>query len=193
MPDTMICSIQTEYIDYLRSFTQLKHVYDNKDGFSVHSRKYLGIVLNIEAFQYYVPLSSPKESDYQKTPDGISIRKSIIPIIRILADDTTGQPELKGTLRISNMIPVPSCAIVPYIIANEQDMNYRILVEKEYAFIKANKKLIFNNCRILYNQKVNEDLYYSNPAKKPAYISNTVDFKFAEAQCLSYTSLHPEQ
>ena len=190
MPDTFLCSIQTDYIDYLRSFTRLKHVYDNKDGFSVHSRKYLGIVLTIGPFQYYVPLSSPKDSDYQQTPNGIVIRKSVIPIIRILADDATGQLELKGTLRISNMIPVPNCAIIPYIIADEQDLNYRILVEKEYAFIKANKNLILNNCRVLYNQKSNEEHYFLDPAKKPVYLNSTVDFKYAEEQCLLYASRH---
>ena len=119
MTDTILCSIQTEYIDYLRSFSRLKQVYDNKDGISVHSRKYLGIVLTVGSYQYYVPLSSPKEGDYLQTPEGVVIRKSIIPIIRILSDGTAGQQELKGTLRISNMIPVPSRAIIPYIIADE--------------------------------------------------------------------------
>ena len=37
-------------------------------------RKYLGIVLTINEINYYIPMSSPKRSDYKEN----EIRKSII-------------------------------------------------------------------------------------------------------------------
>ena len=45
---------------------------------------------------YYIPMSSPKESDYQFAGDAKVIKKSIIPIIRIVAKNSRGIKELKG-------------------------------------------------------------------------------------------------
>lgn len=50
-------SISDKYIQYLRNF-DIK-IYDNKEGRRVHTRKYLGVVLHINNFRYYVPFSSP--------------------------------------------------------------------------------------------------------------------------------------
>jgi len=42
------------------------------------------VVLQIEQYKYYIPMSSPKESDYQITGENKVIKKSIVPIIRIV-------------------------------------------------------------------------------------------------------------
>ena len=60
------------YINYLRQFD--KKVYDNKEDKRRVMRKYLGIVLTINEINYYIPMSSPKRSDYKEN----EIRKSII-------------------------------------------------------------------------------------------------------------------
>ena len=66
-----------------------KHVFVNKDDSYVHSRKYLGAVLEINDYKYYIPLPSPKDSDYTEDSKGNKIvRKSIIPIIRMKRDYT---------------------------------------------------------------------------------------------------------
>lgn len=50
---------------------------------------------------YYIPMSSPKKSNYKEN----EIRKSIVPIVRIISNEEKDNiPVLKGTLRISNMI-----------------------------------------------------------------------------------------
>lgn len=46
------------------------------------------------------------------------IRKSIIPIIRIVVKNAAGKKELKGTLRISHMIPVPASELELYDLDN---------------------------------------------------------------------------
>lgn len=45
-------------------------------------------------------MSSPKDSDYQIAGDNKVIKKSIIPIIRIVVKNSAGEKELKGTLSI---------------------------------------------------------------------------------------------
>lgn len=172
--------INKNYIDFLRSYPKLYNVFNNKEDTSSFPRKYLGIVLSINDYKYYVPLASPKNSDYIITDSNKSIRKSIIPIIRIVVTNTKGNLELKGTLKLSNMIPVPDTMITYYDFTKETDINYKILMEKEYEFIKKNKKLILKNASILYNQKTKEYELYSNNHKKPNYLKMVIDFKYAE-------------
>jgi len=180
--DLRLVMVETAYIDYLRSDPRLTHVYDNKEITAKFGRKYLGIVLAIRDFNYFVPLSSEKPTDFDI--DG-SIRKDIIPIIRIISKNVYGNPELKGTIRFSSMIPVPKNSIIPYDIAKENDPDYKILVEKEYAFIRANKERICKNAQVLYSQRTKDDAFYVGK-NKPNYLASTIDFLYAEKKCLEY-------
>lgn len=167
-------SITDNYINYLREYE--KRVYDNKEDIRKVTRKYLGIVLKINDFNYYIPMSSPKKSDYK----GNKIRKSIVPIVRMISQkEVDGIPVLKGTLRISNMIPVPESELILYEPKFEQNKNYKILVEKELEFIGKNEDMIRKYTRIMYNQKINN--------YDVSYINNVVDFKLLEQKCLEYT------
>lgn len=151
-----IYSISDEYIAFLRKSNKLKQVFENKEGHRVHTRKYLGVVIEKNGFSYFIPFSSPKESDYMAGEDGIkTIRKSIIPIIRMTTKDTlSGELELKGTLKLSNMIPVPDSQLIPYEIYDETDLNYRTVVLKEYQFIKSNKSLIIKSAEYQCKQYI---------------------------------------
>jgi protein AbiQ len=180
--DLCLVMVETAYIDYLRRDPKLSHVYDNKEITAKFGRKYLGIVLTIRNFNYFVPLSSEKPTDYDSVG---KIRKDIIPIMRIISKDVNGKPELKGTIRFSSMIPVPDRSIIAYDIAKETDLDYKILVEKEYAFIRANKVRIFKNAQVMYAQKTKEDAFYFGK-NKPNYLSSTIDFFYAEKKCLEY-------
>lgn len=178
--DLKFYTIDKSYIDFLRSDPKLSNVFDNKDDSSPFFRKYLGIVLSIGKYKYYVPLSSPKDSDYIVTEKKKTIRKSIIPIIRIIVPNSNGTLELKGTLKFSNMIPVPDKMLIYYDFTSETDINYKILITKEYEFIKKNKKLIFKNASVLYNQKTKEKEFYPIASKRPRYLDAVIDFKYAE-------------
>ncbi len=187
MSELKIYSVSDPYIKYLRQDKRLTIVFDNKEDARSHTRKYLGVAFVKNDFHYFIPFSSPKDSDYQTEADGSrTIRKSIIPIIRMITSDTvSGEQELKGTLKISNMIPVPEQELTPYRIADEQDENYKIVVQKEFDFIRANEKLIMKNAGVLYNQKTKADtLYKDKPA--PKYLASTVDFLYAEQRCQKY-------
>lgn len=85
-------TVTDEYINYLRQFDN--KVYDNKEDKRKVMRKYLGIVLTINEMNYYIPMSSPKKSDYKEN----EIRKSIVPIVRIVSNEEKDDiPVLKGT------------------------------------------------------------------------------------------------
>lgn len=55
-------SVSDKYIKYLRQFDD--KIYDNKEETRLYARKYLGIVLTVNENNYYIPMSSPKKSDY---------------------------------------------------------------------------------------------------------------------------------
>jgi len=82
MDEFKLYSVSDEYVEWLRR--DYPNVYSNKIDSRTHTRKYLGVVLQIEQYKYYIPMSSPKESDYQITGENKVIKKSIVPIIRIV-------------------------------------------------------------------------------------------------------------
>ncbi len=63
MEEFKIYSVSDAYIDYLRQYEP--NVYSNKVGNRTHTRKFVGTVIKINGYKYFVPMSSPKESDYQ--------------------------------------------------------------------------------------------------------------------------------
>ena len=180
-----IYSVSDRYIAFLRSDSRLRNVFDNKEGLRSHTRKYLGAVFMHDEF-----LSSPKDSDYIIKQDGTrEIRKSIIPIIRMTTADTvSGALELKGTLKLSNMIPVPLSELTPYRISDETDFDYKQVVMKEYTFITANLSMILKNAEVIYRQKTNASRLFADK-EAPKYIENTVDFKYAESKCKEFEHL----
>ena len=164
-------TIDTEYVDYLRDACGIQNVLDNKET-SRFKRPYIGIVLQVDDYKYYVPLSSPKNNDYIYVNGRKTIRRDVIPIIRLIVESENGELELKGKLKFSSMIPVPDNVITYYDISQETNEDYRMLLEKEYEFIKSNQDKIKRNARVLYNQKTKEDILYSgeNANKKPGYL-----------------------
>ncbi len=78
------------------------------------------------------------------------------------------------------MIPVPSSELILYEPKNEQDKDYKILVEKELEFINKNEEMIKKYAMILYKQKINN--------YNVSYIKNIVDFKLLETKCKEYKS-----
>lgn len=157
-------SVSDKYINYLRQFDD--KIYDNKEEIRTHERKYLGVVLTVNEFNYYIPMSSPKNSDYIDISKKI-IRKDTKTIIRIYEGN-----RLYGTLRISNMIPVLITELEPYMVSNETDLKYKEVILGELRYINNNSNRIIKYAKTVYNQKIkNIDI---------GYIKNTVDFKLLE-------------
>ena len=60
MDNFKIYSVTDEYIDYLRIIEP--NVYSNKVENRIHTRKYIGTVLEMNGYKYFVPMSSPKDT-----------------------------------------------------------------------------------------------------------------------------------
>ena len=174
MEDFKLYSVSDEYIEWLRK--ENPNVYSNKINARTHTRKYLGVVIRIDKYNYYIPMSSPKESDYQIAGDRKVIKKSIVPIVRIVVKGSTGEKELKGTLRISHMIPVPTTELLLYDLENETDSTYKDLVQNEMIFIRKNRQKIMSYAELLYKQKSENEL-------SAGYVKSALDFRRLEIMC----------
>ena len=89
MSKLKLYEVSGEYISYIS--TVEKNVFSSKENDRIHTRKYLGIVYTINGYNYYIPLSSPKNSDYRLENGVQKIRGSIIPIIRITSQSSSGE------------------------------------------------------------------------------------------------------
>jgi len=99
------------------------------------------------------PFLPPKNSDYRMENGIRKICGSIISIVRITSKSSSGELELKGTLKLSNMIPVPASELTLYDMEHEPDLFYKSLIHKEMHFIRKNKNKIIQNAKILYKRK----------------------------------------
>ena len=174
-----LCSISDEYIEFLRK--GIPNVYSNKERERTHTRKYLGVVMSISEYLYYIPMSSPKETDYQVAGEQRVIKKSIVPIMRMVIKNSKGEKELKGTLRFSHMIPVPETEIEWYNVKEEKDEKYRDLVQNEIIYIRKNQEKIRKNAKLIYKQKTEH-------VKDIKYLDSVLDFKQLEELCSKFSS-----
>lgn len=156
MNDFKLYSVSDRYISYLRE--KYPNVYSNKMDTRIHTRKYLGVVLKLGKYNYYIPMSSPKQTDYQIAGNHFVIKKSIVPIVRIVVKNARGEKELKATLRLSHMIPVPDSELELYDLDNEPDKAYKDLVQNEMIYIRKNQDRICANAKLIYKQKAENDL-----------------------------------
>lgn len=124
-----ICYIKDEYIEYLQKFDD--KVYYNKNS----TRPYLGIILEINDFKYYAPLSSPKLK-HQGLRESIKYEK--------INDGKY------GLLNISNMIPVQDKLIMAFDINQIKDYKYKNILISQLRYLKANKNKIFKKALKLY-------------------------------------------
>ena len=158
-------SVTDGYIDYLRK--EHPHVYSNKELERKNTRKYIGVVLSVNGYNYFVPLSSPKSRDYSVNDNGQTvIKKDTFTIFRIVEGG-----KLRGTIQFANMIPVPETELLEYDPATEKDTSYRDLVLKEIEYIRKNEKKIMNRARTIHYQKTS------------GYVATVLQY------CLDYTDL----
>ena len=166
-------SVSDKYINYLRN--SYPRIYSNKEDSRVHTRKYLGAVIEMSGYQYYIPLSSPKLKHDYVMIDGVKkIRKNSLIVIRI-TDKNGDHEELKGTLQIGTMIPVPESELIEYDVNNEIDIDYKNLIWKELEYIRKHESKIIKNAKILYSKKAN--------GSQDKVVKYCLDFKGVEKLC----------
>lgn len=150
-----IYEVKKEYVRYLSQYES--HLFHD-DG----SRKYIGIILNIQNIKYFAPLSSFKEKHkkMEERVDFIKIKDYAV-------------------ININNMIPIPDGQYFPLDVNKIKDPHYKFLLQSEIREINRQWKRILKNALIVYNHKLrNRNL---TPL---AQRSN--DFLLLEKKCKEY-------
>ena len=157
MENLRIYRISDHYVSFL-------HSRDHKVQFNKGNRRpYVGVVLKVGGYNYFVPMESPKPG-HEKIKPG----KHIIKL-----DDGR-----MGLLGFNNMLPVHKSALIEFDINAESDAKYRELLRRQAALCNRMKADILDHASKTYFDVVNGN------NKFLARIS--CDFKTLESACKSY-------
>lgn len=161
MDSLRLYRIEDKYIRFLKS--RDSRVQDNKDK----RRPYVGVVLRVGSYQYFVPLESPKPSHTKIKPG-----KHILKI-------QNGQMGLMG---FNNMIPAHFSAIQTIDIDAEPDVKYAELLRRQASFINRHKAEVYTKA---------SDTYFEVTNKKNKFLMKiSCDFKKLEEACDHYDPLY---
>ncbi|EJR55502.1 hypothetical protein IK3_05596 [Bacillus toyonensis] len=159
-------TISTEYIDYLRE-TDSKVPF-NKD--EQHSRPYVGVLEKINGHDYFVPLTSRNDKNFNSQ---VSVK---------LFD--TDEKRI-GVLLVNNMIPVPEkeCKEIDIAEKTAADPQYGNLMLKQYLFLKENMDRVTNKVEKVYKDATIEGKH----SHKQKFLKGVCcDFTKLEEKCQEY-------
>lgn len=161
-------NVDAEYVDYLRQFDdKVPHIkYEERDKFVC------GIVLNINGCDYFAPVSS-------------KIHKQQTAFLIKDKDDT-----VLSAIKFNFMFPAPQAVVTRINITDirKQDASYANLLQKEYAFCKANESAILAKAKKIYAIGCNPR-HFLHPTccdfqslekMSKAYFTSIMDEAFAE-------------
>lgn len=148
------------YVTYLSEYAP--HLFLNKQKNQKNERKYIGIILEVNGFRYFAPLSSFKEK-HKKMKEGVDFIK--------LKD--------YAVININNMFPVAENEYTYVDINKEKDVQYKALLQAEYRIIKANQNRIIKNAEIVYKHKLMK-------GNKTPLAKRCNDFTALEKACREY-------
>lgn len=126
------------------------------------SEKYIGVVLYINGYEYFAPLSSfkPKHYKMKESLDFLKIKEYAV-------------------INLNNMFPVPS-ELCTYVDINAQrNPKYKALLLAEYRVIKSIQDKIRKNAKTLYHLKIKE-------GETTALAKRCNDFLLLEKACKEY-------
>lgn len=171
-----IYTISNDYISYLRSI-DTRVLINEEPGKNV--RKYIGIILTINSFNYFVPLSSPKPSDYFTDKKGRTLlRGSVTPIYRI-TEKSGNTRNFLGKLKFSNMIPVPDSEMT-LLDLSKLKKDYVNMVNNQLRHIRKNfDNIVENHALKIYNEKASKTC-------TEKYLQSTLNFKDLEQALNNY-------
>ena len=160
MDNIKLYEIDSSYINYLVKFAP--HLFHNKQAGQNNERKYIGVVLYINEYEYFAPLSSFKPK-HKKMKEGIDFLK-----IKEYA-----------VVNLNNMFPVPK-GLCHYVDINSQsNYKYKSLLLAEYRAVKAIQDKIRKNAKTLYCLKIKQD-------RPTSLLNRCNDFMLLEKACKDY-------
>ena len=136
MESLRIYRVSDKYISFLHSRDY--RVQYNKCA----SRPYIGVVLRVGEFKYFVPMESPK-------PNHANIKAGA----HILKMDKGRL----GILGFNNMIPVREDVLISFSIDDEPDADYALLLRKQISFCNRSKTDILSKASRTYYEVVNDE------------------------------------
>jgi protein AbiQ len=151
--------INAGYIAYLLKFDS-KVPYIDYSETSKHDKFMCGIVLSVNGFDYFAPISS------------FAVQQRTNMVIK----NEKGKPV--SSIRFSFMIPIPQGVATPKSIKNEPSPEYRRLLDLELRFCRRNEKAIRRMAKHIHNSVVN--------IKDPIMVKNCCDFSKLESACTNY-------
>lgn len=157
MDKLLFYEIDSNYISFLAQFDQ--HLFQNAKISQNFSRKYIGILFEINGTKYFAPLSSFKEKHKRLT--------ETIDFIKI------GD---MAVLNLNNIFPVPEGVYSLKDPATEKNLQYKTLLNNEIRIIKQKSEQIINNAKAVYKHKMTND-------GKSKLSQRCLDFKLLEEKC----------
>ena len=152
-----IYRISDQYIRFLSS--RDKKVQYNKGN----RRPYVGVVLLVGRYKYFVPMESPKPNHAKIKPG-----KHILKL----------DGGRLGLLGFNNMVPVHKDALIEFDIAAEPDEKYRELLRNQAVMCNKQKADIYSRASKTYYDVVN--------GKNDFLARISCDFKALERACRTY-------
>ena len=160
MEKLLFYEIENKYIDYLLKFSE--HLFRNAKITQSYSRKYIGILFEINGFKYFAPLSSfkPKHKRLNETIDFIKIGDMAV-------------------INLNNIFPVPDGFYSLKNPKTEKNLQYQTLLNNEIRIIRKKQEQIIHNAKSVYNHKITND-------GKSKLAQRCNDFKLLEEKCKLY-------
>ena len=159
-----IVRVNSNYCDYLRKFDN-KVVYNKNEK---ELRPFIGILFQINTYEYFAPLSSPK-SKHKKM-------KNTLDFLKIKDGEL-------GAVNFNNMIPVNESNYSLVDLNKETlivgELKYQKLLREQLDWLNANYRQVKSKSFKLYQLYIN--------GKLPENIRNRCcNFKLLEEKCIEY-------
>lgn len=171
MKDLSFFDVRAEYVNYLRNFETSIRGFSHVPlvDYESHNRKgkfFCGIVLQINDYQYYVPVSS-NTRDHPNT--------------FFLYDNYNRI----GSLRFDFMFPVPEGVVKERLIREEADPRYQRLLEKELTYCKRNVSAIREMALQTYMT-----ITLPGQGIEPRHLTRSCDFRVLEGASAIWCQEH---
>lgn len=128
--------VNIKYIKYLYKYDNRVQYNPNREDLYTQKRPYIGVVLQINEFNYFVPLEHPRES-HKKMKNNIHIFKI-----------HNGK---YGILGFNNMIPIKKEDLIEFDI-NKENTTYKQILISQYRFCNKHIKEIREKARQTYKR-----------------------------------------
>ena len=165
MDKLLFYEIDLKYISFLAQFDP--HLFQNAKITQNFSRKYIGILFEINGLKYFAPLSSFKEKHKRlsETIDFIKIGDMAV-------------------LNLNNIFPVPEGVYSLKDPSTEKNLQYKTLLNNEIRIIKQKTEQIINNAKAVYNHKMTND-------GRSKLSQRCLNFKLLEEKCNEWVENNP--